>query len=131
MVLASWNLPVEKGEKNANKQTDGQTHRPRAQPRPWSQPRAPASTLIESTFCCMRPDVQLLFTYQMGFWPSLSWLEYAHVFQRAPKVFLHAASIFFFQIKSKVNYELQVLVYFVTIFHLRLSVFLYLLKEHS
>ena len=35
-------------KKNANKQTDGQIDRPRAQPRPWSQPRAPASTLIES-----------------------------------------------------------------------------------
>ena len=71
MILVETYL-LNKGEKNANKQTDGQIDRPRARPRPWSQPRAPALTLIESTFRCMRPDVQLLFTYQMGFWPSLS-----------------------------------------------------------
>ena len=47
MILVETYL-LKNGEKNANIQTEGQIDRPWAQLRPWSQPRAPASTLIES-----------------------------------------------------------------------------------
>ena len=64
MILVERYLLKKGDKKNANKQTDGETDRPRAQPRPWSQPRATASTLIESKVLLHETRrTTILFTY--------------------------------------------------------------------